>query len=118
MLKLVWASPASLVGLVLAPFFRSRRMVRGVLLAEGASWPRRLGWPFGAITLGHVVLSVDRLDEATLEHELVHVAQYEALGILMWPLYALASLWAVLSGASAYRDNYFESAARRHRREE
>ena len=111
-LRLAWAAPASLAGLLLAPFFASRRRVRGALLAAGASWPTRLGWPFRAITLGHVILSIDRLDERTLEHELAHVRQYERLGILMWPAYVLASAWAWAAGRRAYHDNRFERAAR------
>src|SRR5215210_4875130 len=82
-LKLLWSSPASLVGAVLAPFFRTRRVTSGLLLCEGASWPRRLGWRYRAITFGHVILCVDEFDERLLAHELVHVRQYERLG----PLY-------------------------------
>ena len=110
----MWAAPASLAGLLLTPFFASRRRVDGVLLAEGAAWPARLGWPFRAITLGHVVLAIDRLDEQTLRHELAHVRQYERLGLLMWPAYVLASLWAWRSGRRPYHDNRFERAARAH----
>src|SRR5918998_102653 len=85
--RLLWAGPASLVGAVLAPFFRSRRVAEGVLVCEGAEWPRRLRWPFRAMTLGHIVLCVDDLDDATMRHELVHVRQFEKLGILFMPVY-------------------------------
>ena len=108
----MWASPGTLVGLFFAPFFRRRSICRGVLLCEGASWPRRLGWRYRAITFGHVVLSVDELDERTLRHELVHVAQYERWGLLFFPLYLVGSLHALLRGRDAYRDNPFEIAAR------
>ena len=67
----------SLVGLLLAPFFRTRRVVAGVLVCEGATWPRKLGWRYRAITFGQVVLSVDEVDHATMCHELDHVHQYE-----------------------------------------
>ena len=87
-------------------------MTRGILLCEGASWPRRLGWRYRAIALGHVVLSVDALDDAVLEHELVHVRQYERWGVLLWPAYGFASLWAKLRGGRAYWDNHFERQAR------
>lgn len=96
----------------MAPFFRRRRAHGGVLLCEGASWPRKLGWRHRAITFGHVVLSVDEVDDELLEHELVHVGQYERWGVLLWPAYALASLWAKLRGGDAYRDNHFEKQAR------
>lgn len=111
-LKLIWASPWSLVGLLLAPFFRRRHVEHGALLCEGASWPRRLGWRFSAITLGHVVLSVDDLPEETLRHELVHVGQYERWGPLFIPAYVGASMVALARGGHHYRDNHFEVAAR------
>lgn len=109
----LWAAPASLAGTALAPFFRRRSIVRGVLLCEGAAWPRRLGWPFRAITLGHVVLSVDELEVRTLRHELEHVRQYERWGPVYFPAYLAASVAAVVKGAHYYRDNAFEIAARR-----
>ena len=109
---MIWAGVWSLLGLGLAPFFERRYVCRGVLLCEGAGWPRRLGWHYRAITFGHVVLAVDELDPSTLEHELVHVRQYEAWGPLFIPVYGLASLGARIRGRDAYRDNPFEVAAR------
>jgi hypothetical protein len=114
--RLVWAGPASIVGALLAPFFKSRHVSDGVLVCEGAEWPRRLRWPFRAMTLGHVVLSVDELDDDTMRHELVHVRQFEALGVFFLPAYLLASLWAALRGRHFYRDNFFEADARRRSR--
>ena len=113
LVRLAWASPTSLIGILLLPFFRSRWVTRGIILAEGANWPRRLGWRYRAITFGHVVLAVDELDDATLTHELAHVRQYERVGPLYAPLYVLASLWALIRGRHFYRDNWFEVAARR-----
>ena len=112
LLPYLWAAPWSLLGALLSPFFRRRVVVRGVLLAEGARWPRRLGWRYRAITFGHIVLSVDELDRSTLDHELVHVRQYERWGPLFIPAYLLASLAAVARGGHHYRDNRFEVAAR------
>lgn len=111
-LRLLWAAPGSLLGLALAPFFRRRFIRRGVLLCEGATWPRKLGWRYRAITLGHVVLAVDELDDHTFQHELVHVRQYEHWGPLYMPAYVLASVMALLRGGHLYRDNRFEVAAR------
>src|SRR5918992_1303394 len=111
----IWATPASLVGVLLAPFFDSRVRRGGVLLCQGARWPRRLGWRYRAITFGHVVLSVDELDDETFAHELVHVRQYERWGVLLLPAYGAASLWARLRGRRAY-DNAFEAEARRKAR--
>jgi hypothetical protein len=111
-LAMAWAAPGSLIGVLLSPLFRKRFVTRGVLLCEGAAWPRRLGWPYRAITFGHVVLAVDELDSPTLEHELVHVRQFERWGPAFVPAYLAASLWARLRGGHPYRDNPFEQQAR------
>ena len=111
-LRRIWASPNTLIGLLLVPFFRYRWATRGIILAEGASWPRKLGWKYRAITFGHVVLAIDELDQRTLEHELAHVRQYERVGPLYGPLYVLAALRAVMKGGHYYRDNRFEVEAR------
>ena len=108
----VWAGPWSLVGLILALFFRRRRIFRGVVLAEGADWPRRLGWRYRAITFGHVILVVDEADERIMAHEFVHVHQYEIWGPLMVPVYGVVAAWTVARGKHFYRDNPFEVAAR------
>ena len=111
--RILWTSPNSLIGLSLLPFFRRRRVARGVLLGEGAHWPRRFGWRYSAITFGHVVLSVDEpIPERVLEHELVHVKQYEIFGPLYLLFYVLASLVALARGGHHYRDNVFERHAR------
>ena len=112
-LRYLWAAPWSIVGVLLSGLFRRRYLARGVLVAEGADWPGRLGWRYRAITFGHVVLCVDRLDPVTFEHELVHVRQYERWGPLFVPAYLLAGAWALLKGRHAYLHNPFELAARR-----
>jgi hypothetical protein len=109
----LWASPWSLLGMALAPFFARRSLRDGVLLCEGAAWPRRLGFRHRAMTLGHVVLCIDVIDDETWSHELVHVAQYERLGPLFLLAYALASLVARARGGHVYSDNRFEREARR-----
>ncbi|HEU4480687.1 MAG TPA: hypothetical protein VFS18_02280 [Actinomycetota bacterium] len=58
------------------------------------------------------MLDVGDLDEDTLSHEAIHVAQYERWGMLLFFLYPLASLAAWLRGGHPYRDNRFERAAR------
>lgn len=93
-------------------FFRSRRLTHGVVLAEGAGWPRRFGWRYRAITFGHVVLCVDKADARLLAHELVHVRQYERWGPFFVPAYLIASARARARGGRAYADNSFELAAR------
>jgi hypothetical protein len=111
--QIAWAGPWTLLGLLLAPFFRKRRRKRDFLLCEGAAWPRRLGWNYRAITFGHVVLCIDDADPGVLAHELEHVRQYERWGPLLVPAYLVASVLAVLRGGHAHRDNVFEAAARR-----
>lgn len=113
----VWAAPATLIGLLLAPSFARRRVMDGVLVCEGATWPRRLGWRYSAITFGHVILSVGPAPDDLVAHELVHVRQYERWGPLFIPAYLAASSWARLRGRNAYSDNPFERQARSRRRD-
>lgn len=112
-LRVLWAAPWSLVGMILGLFFDRRRVTRGVVLCEGARWPRRLGWRYRALALGHVVLCVDEIDDAVFAHELAHVAQYERWGPFLVPAYALAGAWTIARGRRGYADNPFELAARR-----
>ena len=120
--SLIWASPNTLLGLVLLPLAwpgggRVRR-VAGVLEASGGAlaWLlARLPVPGGAaaMTLGHVVLGRDEgCLERTRVHERAHVRQAERWGPLFLPAYGLASLWAWVRGGHAYLDNAFERAAR------
>jgi hypothetical protein len=110
---LLWASPGSVIGLLLSLFVRRRRLARGIVLGQGAEWPAKLGWRYRAITLGHVVLCIDEIDEATLRHELVHVRQWERWGPLLLLLYPLSSVWVRLLGGEHYKDNPFEREALR-----
>ena len=113
LLRIIWVGPNSIIGLALALFFSRWRVARGALIAEGADWPRKLGWKYAAMTMGHVVLSVkEPISDDVLEHELVHVRQYETLGPFFLPMYWLASLAAIVRGRHFYRDNLFEAQAR------
>jgi hypothetical protein len=120
-LRYVWASPATAIGLMLALVAwaggaRVRR-AHGVLEVYGGRLGRCIACTpalrFCAITFGHVVLGTD---ERTLErcraHERVHVRQYERWGPLFFPLYLGSSLWQALRGRDAYFDNRFEREAR------
>jgi hypothetical protein len=111
-LRYLWASPVTSIGILLSLGFKRRFISHGVLVAEGARWPRRLGWHYRAITLGHCVLCVDELDADLMRHELVHVAQFERWGPLMLLAYPLASLRAASGGRHHYQDNHFEVQAR------
>ena len=120
MVRYLWASPASAIGLLLAAVTGSLRgasLVTGVIEIHGPG----LRWflthgafvrHVTAITLGHVVLGCDA--EAlhwTRAHERVHVRQYEQWGPFFIPAYLIASLWAAATGRHAYYDNYFEREA-------
>lgn len=112
MLAYLWAAPGSLIGLLLSLGFARRYRRGGVIVAEGARWPARLGWHYRAITFGHVVLCCDRIDARLMAHELAHVRQWERWGPVLLIAYPLASLTARLRGGHAHRDNPFEIAAR------
>ena len=118
----VWASPATLLGLVFIPFaLVSRGKVRavcGVIEIHGglvSLFLQRGVFVSGgieAITLGHVVLGQDKCSlDRNRKHERVHVTQYERWGPLMIPLYLLSSAAARLRGADPYLDNRFEEEA-------
>jgi hypothetical protein len=105
-----WASLNSLVGLVggLSAGTRPVRW-RGVLLFEGGrtglAWLLRIQG-FKAITLGHVIVTTERVGDHILAHELCHVTQHERWGPLFYPAYLLTSL-------TGYRRNPFEHQAER-----
>jgi hypothetical protein len=108
-LQYMWASPGTLIGLLLGLTTRTRPARReGVLVFESsrgfAALHRRMG--FRAITLGHVMIVNGPLSPQLWMHELVHVRQWEVLGPLMLVAYPLASI-------AGYRRNPFEVWARR-----
>jgi hypothetical protein len=111
--RVAWASPGTVLGLLLAPFFKRRSVVRRVIVCEGATWAGRLSRRYRAMALGHVVLCVDDIDAAILDHELVHVSQWERWGPAFVLAYPLATLVALARGKHYYRDNHFEVEARR-----
>jgi hypothetical protein len=118
-LRYAWALPTTLVGLLFLPLAvltgGRAQVVRGVLEVHGGivAWLLRhatlLKGGASAMTLGHVVLGVDTAAlDRTRAHERVHVRQCQRWGPLFIPAYLLASLWAVVRGRHAYRDNPFE----------
>lgn len=121
MLRFVWPSPISAMGLVLAAFVRLSggrvAPIKGAVEVSGGV-SRHLLWlinPFmriEAITLGHVVLGKDTECLARMRaHERVHVRQYERWGPIFPIAYLGASVLAWASGKCAYRDNVFEVEA-------
>ncbi|MGA2497286.1 MAG: hypothetical protein ABSH20_06075 [Tepidisphaeraceae bacterium] len=120
----LWAAPTSALGLAFLPFLRltggAYQVVDGVLELHGGLVRTFLRdytlLPHGAaaMTLGHVVLGLDR--EAlhrSRDHERVHVRQCERWGPFFIPAYLLASAWIALipRGRDPYRDNPFEREA-------
>jgi hypothetical protein len=120
-LRYLWAAPYTVLGLLLG----------AVALLFGAKWRRHHGvievfggrigatlarlppaFGFSAMTLGHVILAVDRSALNQLRfHEHVHVRQYERWGPLFLPAYVLSSLIQLLRGRNPYRENHFERQA-------
>ncbi len=121
LLRYAWASPASMVGLLLAAFallLGARwRPIAGAIEVCGGRLHRLIalvpeGMRFGAITFGHVIIGLDdRVLERARSHEHVHVAQYERWGLLFFPLYLGSSLLQLARGRDPYRDNCFEAEA-------
>ena len=119
--RYLWALPYTLLGLLLGGIAvlagATARRNHGVIEIHGgragaafARLPPALG--FSAMTLGHVILAVDRSALAQLRrHEHVHVRQYERWGPLFVPAYLLSSLVQLLRGRNPYRENHFERQA-------
>ena len=121
LLRYLWAAPYTVLGLLLGSVAvlagAKWRKHHGVIEIFGgrlgraiASLPPALG--FSAMTLGHVILAVDRSALAQLRlHEHVHVRQYERWGPFFLPAYFGSSLLQLLRGRNPYRENHFERQA-------
>lgn len=113
-LKLVWAAPGSLVGLILGLASLTRpRWDEGTLVFEGgrgfARLHRRLGYT--AITMGQVIVANEPLRGALRAHERAHVRQWTTGGPIFAALYHLEGLREMLRGRRYYGDNWFERRA-------
>jgi len=114
----LWTALGLLLGAVALALGGRARLVGGTCEIAGgrlaAALQRVPGCrPFGAITLGHVILGIDRPTlERLRRHERVHVRQYEAWGPLFVPAYLAASAWLWARRRDPHRDNPFERAAR------
>lgn len=64
-----------------------------------------------AITLGHHIFSWRTLDVFELAHELCHVRQWDANGVMYIPRYFSAGRAAKAAGTDRYRGNSFEVEA-------
>ena len=120
--RLLWASPCSAVGVVLAgiPLLAGgqARWSSGALEVTYRETEESCGrlarmLPFRGIVFGHVILAVTRSELLSIgPHERIHVQQYERWGPLFFFAYGASSVWQFLQGRSVYRDNYFEVQAR------
>jgi hypothetical protein len=121
LLAIVWASPYTLLGLLLGGIGLCTggrvQVRRGVIefYGGGVKWLLGrflMGEGAMAFTLGHTVLGVtDAALDVTREHERVHVRQYERWGPFMGPAYIGSSLVLWIAGKRPYRDNPFERQA-------
>jgi len=119
MLRYLWASPWTLVGLAIGGLGMltggAAQRGPGIIEFHGGAvrWllERLPGKPY-AMTMGHAVWGANR---EALEHcrchELVHVRQYERWGILFIPAYLACWLVLTLRGKNGYWDNPFEREA-------
>jgi hypothetical protein len=119
-LKIIWASPWTLVGLVIGAvgvLFGGRVQRHGYVIEFSDGLVRHLlrNAPFmepGAMTLGHTILGQTQDDlEHLRNHELVHVRQYERWGPFFIPLYLGFTCYLWLRGKNPYYDNPFEREA-------
>src|SRR3954468_4347724 len=120
-LRYLWAAPYTLLGLGLGGvgvlFGATMRRHRGAIEVCGGrigeALARRPGpRGFSAMTLGHVILAVDRPSLAELRlHEHVHVRKYERWGPLFVPPSLLSIFVQLLRGRHPYRENHFERQA-------
>ena len=106
---ILWTLPNTALGLIVGLLaFQRPRVAHGAVVFDGPVRGSLLvvrTFRRTAVTLGHVVLSCDRLEGPLLAHELHHVWQYERLGPLYLPIYLV--VWAF----TGYRRHPFELAA-------
>ena len=121
LLRIVWASPNSLIGLLLGglgfPFGTRAQVREGCVefyggLVTGILSRVPVGGSTAAMTLGHTVLGQNRQElDRCRAHEQVHVRQYERWGPFFLPAYLGWSLLLWLQDKDAYLDNPFEVEA-------
>src|SRR3989338_2616314 len=115
-LRYAWASPCSLVGLLLAVpilLLGGRAHVHAGVLEVALPSTQRTRLDLGAITLGHVVLGGSEHTLCQLRtHEQEHVRQYERWGLVFFLAYPASSLLQLICGRHPYWLNPFEVQAR------
>lgn len=117
LLRYAWASPWTLVGLLLglaalAGGGRAHRVDGCVEFGGGLLGRLLAARRIEAVTLGHTILgATPGALAAWRRHEHVHVRQYERWGPLFVPAYGVAALVQLALGGDPYRHNPFEQAA-------
>ena len=115
--RYAWAAPCTVAGLfpaVLVLLMGGAVQIRsGAIEIAFARTGRESRIPFGAMTLGHVILGQSRqVLDALRSHEQEHVRQYERWGLLFFLAYPASSLYQLLRGRNPYRYNHFEVQCR------
>ena len=117
-IRRAWRWPNDALGRLAAATVQGagRRQISGVSIVEDPRFDRlfRLvpNHPT-AMTFGSTVVARRQLDEATVSHELTHVAQYARLGPFFLPLYLLGAAWGLFRHGESYLANPFEKRAMR-----
>lgn len=115
----LWASPNSVLGLLIVTFTMlsrgSVRCERGAIEVHSgfAEWfLRTFCGGACAMTLGHVILGLDRRAlDISRDHEHVHIEQYMRWGPLFLPIYGASSYLCWRKGKNPYLENIFEIEA-------
>lgn len=116
LLRYAWASPCSLVGLLLAApilLLGGKAHLHAGVLEVALPGQKHPPLDLGAITLGHVVLGGSEHTLCQLRaHEQEHVRQYERWGVVFFLAYPASSLIHLIRGKHPYWLNHFEIQAR------
>lgn len=64
-----------------------------------------------AITIGDVILATGNMKNSLISHELRHSEQYAYLGLFLFPLYVLSSLYSYIRYHNPWQGNIFEIRA-------
>lgn len=122
-LGLIWCLPWSVLGLLVAAV-GGGQLLRysewgvelsarpGWLIAKVFDWTGTCGATWGCV----VFYATPAPAERTVRHERRHILQAMVLGPLFPVVYLLCSVFAMLSGGNAYRDNALEQDARQAER--
>lgn len=124
MIGAIWAGPVTLAGLLVAKLTRCTRAEKqdfhagAMVYVASPLFFRAFFGPFrvAAFTWGSaIIVAAEYISRApsVIRHELVHTKQARIFGPLLPLVYFWASVWALLAGGHAYRDNWLEVWARK-----